>query len=90
MALIDHAERFDGALISAPIIYLSGTLTVDLSNYQGFEGIIALFQGQLEGDFADLNVIGLECVSATLEQGDLFVLHTCTDDASRPCALGPL
>lgn len=74
-----------GALITAPLISISGTLILDLSNFQGDE--ILLFDGNVEGTFSDLEVIGVSCREVEVQGNTLLIVNTCTTSNANKLAL---
>jgi len=73
--------NFSGPFIKAPSAKLSGTLTVDFSNFEpDFAGSLSLFDAALSGSFDYIEVIGLNtCSRGTLgKAGELYVIGTCT------------
>lgn len=73
--------HFSGAFITAPYIRISGTLTVDFSNYDPtFTGSIQTFSSAPEGTFSNIYLTGLnDCRAAELgTAGEIYVTNTCT------------
>lgn len=73
-----------GALITAPIISVSGTLTLDFSQYDGDTSSFQLFSSAPEGSFTEIVVQGVDsCVTAEMGMaGQVIMQNTCTSSAA--------
>jgi hypothetical protein len=74
-------SEFEGALITAPLVTLSGSLTIDLSYWLGEVTEIQLVDGAVEGSFDSIDVIGATCIAAEMNGKTIFFIDTCTSAA---------
>lgn len=85
------SSAFEGPLITGSSASLSGTLYLDLTNYDlNSEDELWLFNfSQMEGTFEHLVIIGVDsCITGELgNAGTVYVINTCSTDASASLAL---
>ena len=81
---LELTSTFQGALITAPSIQLSGTLVIDLSAYDGEYEAIQLFEAdQAEGAFDAIVIDGLSCIQGEMQGYAVFFINTCSSAGMR-------